>query len=294
MASFRSKSKPERTSPRRAASASRPLEKKSVRPRDLLKPADFPIHPFDQAHNVDTSGLVPARHLATGHANDEHATAYYGVAPSILRTLIAHWRETVPPHPISSYAFLDIGCGKGRALLVASELPFRQVIGIELNPKLATVAQANTEIWNASHAADPTAPLLAPINILEQDALELDLPAAPTLIFLFHPFEAPLLRKLLRRIEAQIAAHAKLAAVANSCVAQSVPAPFDLDILYVNAECASVLDRHPAFKRLYAGHVPMSPEDHAADLEAIAQQKEYGSTGDEECAIYRYVGPRKD
>jgi hypothetical protein len=63
-----------------------------------------------------------------------------------------------------------------------------------------------------------------------------------------------------------------------------------LDILYVNAECAGVLDRHPAFRRLYAGHVPMSPEDHSADLEAIAQQKEYGSTGDEECAIYRYVG----
>jgi hypothetical protein len=33
----------------------------------------------------------------------------------------------------------------------------------------------------------------------------------------------------------------------------------------------------------------MSPEDHAADLEAIAAQKEYGSTGDEECAIYRFT-----
>jgi hypothetical protein len=34
----------------------------------------------------------------------------------------------------------------------------------------------------------------------------------------------------------------------------------------------------------------MSPDDHAADLEAIAQQTEYGSTGDELCVIYRYVG----
>ena len=33
----------------------------------------------------------------------------------------------------------------------------------------------------------------------------------------------------------------------------------------------------------------MSPEDHAADIEAIAAQKEYGSTGDEECAIYRFT-----
>lgn len=222
---------------------------------------------------MDTSGLVPARHLATGHAHDEHVTAYYGVAPSILRTLIARWRETIPPHPISSYTFLDIGCGKGRALLVASELPFRRVAGIELNPKLAAIARSNVEIWTRSHVADPTAGLLAPIDVLEQDALELTLPPRPALIFLFHPFEAPLLRKLLRRIESQLG-----------------EARSDLDILYVNAECAGVLDRHPAFRRLYLGQIPMSPEDHAADREAIAQQKEYGSTGDEECAIYRYTG----
>jgi SAM-dependent methyltransferase len=259
--------------------------KKPVRPRDLLHATSFPVHPFDQAHGVDTSGLVPAKHLTTGHAHDEHVTAYYGVAPSILRALIAHWRETVPPHPISSYTFLDIGSGKGRALLVASELPFRRAAGIELNPQLAAVARTNAETWKHSHTGDPTAPLLAPIEILEQDALELALPATPTLIFLFHPFEAPLLRKLLRRLESQIAERTKLAADGSS--AQNIPA---LDILYVNAECAGVLDRHPAFQRLFIGQIPMSPEDHAADLEAIAQQKEYGSTGDEECAIYRYAG----
>ena len=253
-------------------STKRVAAKRPVRPRDLLRPATFPIHPFDQAHGSDTSGLVPARHLATGHAHDEHVTAYYGVAPSILRALIAHWRETVPPHPISSYTFLDIGCGKGRALLVASELPFRAVLGIELNPQLAAIARANVDLWTRGHSADPTAPMLAPIDVFEQDALDLTLPDGPVLLFLFHPFEAPLLRKLLRRIESQAAGRAP-----------------DLDLLYVNAECASVFNRNPVFTRLYSGHVAMSPEDHAADLEAIAQQKEYGSTGDEECAIYRFT-----
>ncbi|HWB32984.1 MAG TPA: methyltransferase domain-containing protein [Acidobacteriaceae bacterium] len=260
-----------------------------MRPRDLLKATNFPVHPFDQAHGVDTSGLVPAKHLVTGHAHDEHVTAYYGVAPSILRSLVTHWREAVPPHPISSYTFLDIGCGKGRALLVASELPFRRVVGVELNPQLAEVARANVATWTAAHAADPTAPLLAPLEVLEQDALELVLPAGPMLFFLFHPFEAPVLRKLLRHIESEIAKREKDAREKGRA-AQVPPA---LDILYVNAECASVLDKHPAFRRLFLGQVPMSPEDHAADLEAIAQQKEYGSTGDEECAIYRYIGRAK-
>jgi SAM-dependent methyltransferase len=246
------------------------------RPRDLLKLTQFPIHPFDQMHGVDTSGLVPAKHLVTGHANDEHVTAYYGVAPSILRSLIAQWRETIPPHPISSYTFIDIGAGKGRGLLVASEYRFRKVIGIELNPELAAVARTNVAHWTQSHAADITAPRLAPIEVLEQDALDFTFPTTPTLLFLFHPFEAPVLKQLLRRIETQFAKR-----------------PNNLDLIYVNAECANVLDRSPAFAQLFLDNVKMSPEDHAADLEAIARQKEYGSTGDEECAIYRYTGRAK-
>ncbi len=244
-----------------------------IRPRDLLKATSTPIHPFDQIHGVETSGLVPAANLVTGHPNDEHVTAYYGVAPSILRTLIDLWRETPPPEPIHNYTFIDIGAGKGRAMLVASELPFRKVIGIELNPQMVITARQNIGHWQQSHADDTTAQRLAPIQLLEQDALTFDFPSTPTLVFLFHPFEAPVLKQLLRRIETQFAKRSGT-----------------LDILYVNAECRTVLDKHPAFTRLFNGPVAMSPEDHAADLAAIAQQEEYGSTGDEECAIYRYTG----
>ena len=266
--------------------AKKPTPKLSIvspkkRPRDLLKLATHPIHPFDLAHGVDTSGLVPAANLVTGHPNDEHVTAYYGVAPSILRTLITRWRETPPPHPIHSYTFIDFGAGKGRAMLVASELPFRKVIGIELNPDLAGIAQANLTHFRKAHAADPTATNLAPTQLLQQDPLAFDLPSTPCVAFLFHPFEAPVLKALLRRIESQFAKYP----------ANKSPA---LDLLYVNAECREVLDHHPAFTRLFLGPVAMSPEDHVADLAAIAAQREYGSTGDEECAIYRYTGRASD
>jgi SAM-dependent methyltransferase len=246
------------------------------RARDLLQRMPFPVHPFDQMHGVDTSGLVPATHLVTGHANDEHITAYYGVAPSILRALIGHWRESGPPHPIEDYTFIDVGAGKGRGLLVASEYSFRKVAGIELNPEMAAIARQNVEHWTRAHSEDPTAARLAPIEVVEQDALDFELPGTPTLLFLFHPFEAPVLKQLLRRIETQFAKR-----------------PGTLDLLYVNAECANVIDRNPGFTQLFRENVAMSPEDHAADREAIARQKEYGSTGDEECAIYRYTGRAK-
>ena len=243
------------------------------RPHDLLKATAVPIHPFDEAHGTDTSGLVPSGHLATGHPNDEHITAYYGVAPSILRTLIQHWRETIPPHPLHSYTFVDIGAGKGRAMLIASEFPFREIVGIELNPAMAAIAQLNLSHWKKVHRADATASSVAPLRMVEQDALDFEFPATPTLAFLFHPFEAPVLKALLRRVESQFGGRLGT-----------------FDLLYVNAECADLLDRHPAFTRLFLGPVAMSPEDHVADLAAIAQQTEYGSTGDEQCAIYRYTG----
>ena len=163
-------------------------------------------------------------------------------------------------------------------MLVASQLPFREIIGIELNPDLAATAQRNLAHFVANHSADPTASPLAPIRLLHQDALTFDLPATPLRSLPLPPLRSPCPpRPMLRRIETQFAT-------------QSNPT---LDILYVNAECRSILDRHPAFTRLFLGPIAMSPEDHIADLAAIADQKEYGSTGDEECAIYRYTGRRK-
>ena len=248
---------------------------RSRRKPQLIHPAVAPgppIHPFDAAHGTDTGGLIPSDRLRTGHPSDKHVTAYYGVAPSILRSLIDLWlSRTAPPFPIDRYTFLDIGAGKGRAMIVAAESPFHEVVGVELNPDLAAIARHNLGI--ATTHPMQAANLLAPMRLVEGDALSLTLPDTPILAFLFHPFEAPLLRRFLRSVETQLSAR-----------------PGELDLLYVNAEHAPIFDRHPAFQTLWQGPVPMSTEDHIADLREIAEQHEYGSTGDEQCAIYRYTG----
>ena len=276
MTSSRSRQRPARAT--KSAAKSVAALSAAPRPRDLLKPAAFPIHPFDQIHGVDTSGLVPARYLLTGHPNDDHVTAYYGVAPSILRSLINEWRASIPPEPISNYTFVDIGAGKGRALLVASEYRFRKVVGVELNPQLADISRRNADVFVRAREADPTASAATSIEVVEQDALDFQLPDGPSLLFLFHPFEEPMFSRFIDHIDSQLAERRR---------GPRLPA---CDLLYVNAECSRALDQHPAFSRLFLGQVKMSAEDHAADLEAIAQQEEYGSTGDEECAIYRYAG----
>jgi SAM-dependent methyltransferase len=213
-------------------------------------PKPAPVHPFDRQFGTDTSGLIPASALATGHSNDAHVTAYYGVAPSILQGVIDLWLRVGPSLPIDRYTFLDVGAGKGRAMLCASQHPFAQVVGVELNPGLAAIANANL--------------------VLFEEHPEVPLPEGPLLVFLFHPFEAP----VLRRFAARLVAHG----ATERC-----------DLLYVNSEHGMVLDRMERLERVFHGRVAMSAEDHLADLAEIEEQTEYGSTGDELCSLYRLV-----
>jgi len=239
-------------------------------PKRSIQPA---IHPFDQQHGTDTSGLIPGDIIVQGtDAKVAELTAYYGVAPSILHGLLDIWLHRTTPQAIEKTIFLDIGAGKGRAMLLASQFPFLRVEGVELNPILADIAKANISLWKN----DLEANALAPLKLHHADATKHPLPPKPTVAFLFHPFELPILRRFLRHVERSITLN---------------PRPFDL--LYANAEHGSLLDRHPAFTRLWMGPVAMTPTDHLADLAAIAEQKEYGSTGDELCAIYRYTGRTK-
>ncbi len=249
-----------------------PTQRRLRTPRTKLPkapPAHPPVHPFDRLYGTDTGGLIPQDSLLTGHPNDAHITAYYAIAPSILNGILDLWLQTSPPYPIDAYTFLDVGAGKGRAMLTASLHPFREVIGVELNPTLADLARANLRLFAEHPAASP----LAPVTLIEADALEAPLPSTPTVGFLFHPFEAPVLKRFLARVERHFAQR-----------------PGSFDLLYVNAEHAAVLERNPAFLRLFNGMIPMSAEDHLADLAEIAEQKEYGSTGDEFCTIFRFKG----
>ena len=235
-----------------------------------MPPRKPSVHPFDLAHGTETSGLLSGKVIARGtETKPEDLTAYYGIAPSILHALLDLWLcELHPLAPIDRTVFLDVGAGKGRAMLLASQYPFLRVEGIELNPRLVSIARSNISIWTAVQESN----MLAPLDLHEADATRAPLPQEAVLAHLFPPFEDRLLRRFLRHVEKVLTAH---------------PRPFDL--FYVNAEHDSLIDRHPAFTRIWLGRVPMSPEDHVADLAAIAQQKEYGSTGDELCAIYRFA-----
>ncbi|MDQ6701943.1 MAG: class I SAM-dependent methyltransferase [Pseudomonadota bacterium] len=91
-------------------------------------------HPFDQIYGVDTSGSLPAKLLQTKDVTSDLINFYIGAQPSITRRSLS----TLPD--IKVYTFVDLGCGKGRIVIIGSEFPFQDIVGIELSPELARIA----------------------------------------------------------------------------------------------------------------------------------------------------------
>jgi hypothetical protein len=226
-------------------------------------------HPFDLEFGVRTSGLVTGRHLATGHRHDRHATAYYAVAPSVFRGIIMRWRRCRPLAPLDEFTFVDLGAGLGRALLLASEFPFRSVLGVELNPTLSRIGSRNLASWRQAGRAR------APLQIINNDAAEFELPPGPCVAFLFNPFAGPVLRRMLRNW-------------ANVFAGRSVK----LDILYVNNEQENVLRRQDRLTRLFHGQIRRSHVDTVAERRILTSQPdaEYAAVAWENCSIYRWTG----
>jgi hypothetical protein len=93
--------------------------------------------------------------------------------------------------------------------------------------------------------------------------------------FLFNPFGAPVMRRLLASWRKSLAGR-----------------PRGLDLLYVNNEQECVLERQAGFARLFSGQVRRSRADAIADHKILANQPdgEYASATYEDCSMWRWVG----
>jgi SAM-dependent methyltransferase len=235
----------------------------------LSKKDGFLPHPFDLANGVRTSGLVVGRHLKTGSPHDRHSTAYYGIAPSVFHALVRKWRRFRPAMAMEETTFLDIGAGMGRAVLLAGEMPFRRVVGVEMHPALVRIARRNLAVWRKAGRAR------APMRVVQSDAAGFEFPAGPCVAFLFNPFNAVVMRRFLRHL-------------ADSFQDR----PEQLDLLYVNNEQEHVFEGQRGFVRFFTGRVMRSRADAKADYVILGNQPdgEYASSDYEDCSIWRWMG----
>lgn len=184
-------------------------------------------HSFDQEHGVDTGGNedVRASVIVDGvtRASILDANRNQATSPELFWQMIA-----TCPIPLEGATFIDCGCGKGRMLLLASELPFKRVIGIEFMADVASIARQN-----ASRYSPPTRKVRE-ITIVNGDATMFALPNEPTVLFIANPFEGATMAKFLRGIEDSL---------------RREPRPFA--VLYRQAKAAELWNRSTVLKHVH-------------------------------------------
>ena len=87
-------------------------------------------------------------------------------------------------------AILDLGCGKGGALLTMAMFPFRRIAGLELCPEILRIAQENMARAGLNR-----------VELIHGDAALFTDYDDFTHIYLYNPFPEPVLRSVLHNLE---------------------------------------------------------------------------------------------
>ena len=144
---------------------------------------------LDDEFGTDTAANAKLHGLHIDSPNYRYAVYYRAtdlpVLDAVLGALDIRHEE---------YTFIDYGSGKGLVLLRAAAYPFLRVVGVEFARELHETAQRNV-------ARYPAALRRAPIEPVHGDAVEYTPPAGNLVLYLYEPFEAPVTRRVIARIE---------------------------------------------------------------------------------------------
>jgi SAM-dependent methyltransferase len=182
---------------------------------------------YDWEHRVNTTSAAMScrdRLLGVFHS------PYQPTDAALFHEMLAALREQ-SHSDFHDFAFLDLGSGKGRTLLMASDYPFRRIIGVELLPALHQTAQENLNMYRSESQKCFT------LESVCADATEFPFPDEPTVLYLFNPFPEAGLKRMIANLEQSLRAH-----------------PRAVYVLYHNPLLEHVLSETAAFSKIGRTH----------------------------------------
>ena len=90
--------------------------------------------------------------------------------------------------------FVDLGCGKGRALILAVQCGFQQVTGVDYSRGLCAAAEKNLDAFRSRTRRTFRA------KILTMDATDYAFTKEDQVVYLFNPFDAVVLAAVMARL----------------------------------------------------------------------------------------------
>jgi SAM-dependent methyltransferase len=142
---------------------------------------------YDWKHSVDTtrSNVGVSTQFLTGVI----ARPYFATEPWLFEQIVK-----VIPADLSRFTFVDLGSGKGRVLLMASDYPFKKIIGVEFMPELHHAAEENIARYASQRQQ------CRRIQSVCMDARDFDFPDGPLVVYLFNPFSESTFAQVLENL----------------------------------------------------------------------------------------------
>jgi hypothetical protein len=151
---------------------------------------------FDWKHGIRTCRDTYLTDLTIVGNNIDHGTFYHASHPKFLFEVFSSLKIDYP-----SYSFVDFGSGKGRVLLVASEFPFSEILGVEFAAELHEIASQNIRSYRSKTQKCRN------VRSLHLDAAEFEFPQTPLVLYFFNPFRPAVLSLVLQRLQRSLNSH---------------------------------------------------------------------------------------
>ena len=129
------------------------------------------------------------------------------------------------------FVFIDLGSGKGRTLLMASDYRFRRIVGVELLPALHQAAQDNLSKYRSESQK------CFALESVCADATEFPFPSESTVLYILNPFPEVGLKRMIANLEQSLREH-----------------PRAVYVLYHNPLLEQVLSQSTGLLRLHVTH----------------------------------------
>jgi len=192
--------------------------------RAMFKKERQRVVAFDKQFGVDTIGVVHQTDLIIRNPNQIHAASYEASDPKFFRdaisTLMIDYRR---------FNFIDFGSGKGRAILLATEFPFKKITGVEFSEKLHRVAQDNISRFKSTLSKSTD------VESICMDAVDYPLPNECLVCYFYNPFDAILMAQVISNIQKSFLQN-----------------PREIFIVYYNPKEAHIIDQTECFKKTHA------------------------------------------
>lgn len=151
--------------------------------RSLLTGRDRPARmttDWDAKYGTETRASVDLAGLTIPHDSRRFGEPYQVSDPRVLVDCV----KFIGLDP-RRHRFVDLGCGKGRMLIVAAELGFKSCVGVEFADELAAAARRNV-----------AASGFKTIKVVHGDAGHYAFTDEPFVLYMFNPFSKQIMARV--------------------------------------------------------------------------------------------------